>query len=172
MKSIKNYSNKELLEELHKRGKFTNFRGNRDLLSDLSSTDEDTPDENWRIIITRGISEDTQECSRCRKMYPAKEFPHYQSRVSKNGFLQRSNAVCKRCSAEHKNEFTEAISNGDVGPKPPRGSVCSDCERKWTGNWHRHHQGDKFLGWICGHCNMSKSDHRNKDVMEKRKQAK
>jgi len=163
MKSIEKYSDFELLSELRKRGRFTNAGTNSKIFEDLPSS------QGWKIIVTRGVSSKKGECSRCRKLFPSREFPHYQSRVSKSGFLQRSNAVCKKCSKKHKKELKVATSNIDVGPKPSKGDMCKHCERKWEGNWHRHHQGTKFIGWLCGHCNMSFSDHRNKEVMDKRK---
>ena len=53
------------------------------------------------------------------------------------------------------------LDNSPISPKPKKGDECPHCERPWSGNWHRHHEGDKFIEWLCGHCNMSFSDQRN-----------
>ena len=159
--TIRNYSDKDLLQELCRRGKFSNSSANNEILSELSSNLESG---DFRVILTRGIPTGCNQCSRCRRTFPAKEFSYYQARVQKNGYLQRSNAVCKKCLRCSKNELDAAVKNIKIPARPIKGSVCTHCERMWSGNWHRHHQEDRFIGWLCGHCNMSFNDHRNKHI--------
>ena len=152
-----------LIKELSRRGRMTNAACHPKIM-------RDGIDENTKIIVTRGVSSVYLECSRCRKELPPEEFNYYQARVSGNGFLQRTNAVCKTCDKDGKDELKNAVklTGNTLGPKPRKGDVCPHCERNWEGNWHRHHQGDEVIGWICGHCNMSFSDHRNEAVERKR----
>ena len=158
------YSDNDLLQELHRRGRFTTSTVNTEILSELT---RGSKCGSFRVILTRGIPTSRNQCSRCRKTFPATEFSYYQARVQKSGHLQRSNAVCRACKRLGKNELDAAVKNIRIPPRPGSGSVCSHCERSWTGNWHRHHQEDKFVGWLCGHCNMSLNDHRNKHVKRK-----
>ena len=119
------------------------------------------------VIVTYGIPTEAQTCRSCKMVLPADQFNYYQARVAKNGFLQRSNAVCHNCSKKENKERQLAFKNSLIPEKPKKGSKCPHCDRVWEGNWHRHHQGDKFIAWLCGHCNMSFSDHRNKDASKK-----
>lgn len=160
---MEDITDNELLNELKTRGFFTNSKSTQQILNEENKN-------GIKVILTRGIPHKEAECSRCRKMLPPDMFSYYQARVSKNGYLQRSNAVCTDCAKEGEEEKNQAIKNSsEVYEKPNPGDICPHCERSWFGNWHRHHQGDKFLGYYCGNCNMSWQDHRNKDVMKKRK---
>lgn len=154
-------SDEALIQELYRRDRMTNAAFHSKIMLDGI-------DENTKIIVTRGVSSVNRECSRCREEFPPEQFGWYKGRVSKDGYLQRSNAVCKPCLKKSSDELKNAIKNTGIGSKPKDGDACSHCEREWKGNWHRHHQGDKVIGWICGHCNMSFSDHRNENVMRKR----
>ena len=160
---LKDISSQELIKELAERNLLTSAANNKKILFDISQN----PEMEVGIILSRGIDPRPKECSRCRKTFPGAEFPYYAGRVSKDGYRQRTNAVCKRCTKKSKKELDNAVKKIKIPPKPEPGTDCDDCERPWTGNWHRHHQGDKFLGWICGQCNMSKSDHRNEHVKKR-----
>ena len=163
---LSNFSNEQILKELFDRGLIVSTKTQKLIQQDL---EKDKLEETWKLIATRGKPTVDKECSRCGEIKPASDFSYYMQRVMKNGFSQNSNAVCSSCVSFSNKELKQAIKNaGGTGKKPAPGSVCSHCEREWFGNWHRHHQGDKFLGWLCGHCNMSFSDHRNEKVMKKR----
>lgn len=157
-----NITNEQLILEIEKRGLLTSAHHHGDILKNRDFS-------GIKIILSRGTPPGEQNCSRCLKPFAASEFSRYQARVSKTGYLQRSNAWCSSCHNDHKMELNRALKDVVVPPKPKKGDECSHCERTWDGNWHRHHQGESFLGWLCGHCNMSFSDHRNKEVNEKRK---
>ena len=76
--------------------------------------------------------------------------------------LMRSNALCNECSIKSNKQRKKVLDRANVPSKPKKGEECSNCNRPWSGNWHRHHKGDDFISWLCGHCNMSFSDQRNK----------
>lgn len=106
----------------------------------------------------------TQQCRECRQHRPDDHFSYYQARVNNKGFLSRLNALCKNCAKESNKQRKEVLDNAVIPPRPAAGTKCSHCQRPWSGNWHRHHVGDEFVGWLCGHCNMSFSDQRNKNA--------
>jgi len=162
---INDAPDEELLLELARRGRLTSTRS-RTIKSIIEDATQNALESDWCVIPTRGTPQHEQECSRCGEMKDASAFTYYPLRASKSGLLQRINAVCRECTKAHSQELRTAVANaGQIPPKPAKGDVCSHCQRQWSGNWHRHHQGDKFLGWLCGHCNMSFSDHRNKGVL-------
>lgn len=153
---FKDLTNGELILELRRRGMLTRFRGHDAMLQ--------TPEE-LKVILTRGVPSTPKECSRCGELKERENYHHYQSRVNAgDGYLRSTNAVCIPCQKKHKKELKTACANAVVPPRPNKGSVCPHCERSWPGQWHRHHQGELFLAWLCGNCNMSFNDHRNKDI--------
>ena len=112
------------------------------------------------------------ECSHCRVLKDSNNFSYYDQRVDKNGYLQRSNALCRDCrkatDSERKTTLDKATKNGEIGEKPLPGALCPGCDRNWgtekePRNWHRDHDAKKniFRGWLCGDCNMAKHDHRH-----------
>jgi hypothetical protein len=147
-------SNEELIIELNNRDLLTNSKSNGMLLNELNN--------NVKVILTYGEPSDKMRCRECKEMKDADCFSFYQARVGSDGFLMRSNALCCDCSKENNKQRKEVFDNADIPPKPKSGDVCTNCEREWDGNWHRHHVGDEFIAYICGHCNMSFSDQRNK----------
>lgn len=160
MTSIENLSDSQLIVEMCERGLLTNAKYHKEMLNEIIKQNR-----KFSIILTYGEPQHMQECSRCRATKNADEFRFYQARVSSDGFLQRSNALCKQCNNDGKKELDKALQlNKKNFTKPKKGDVCSYCQRKWEGKWHRHHQGTQVFGYICGLCNMSFSDHRNKDV--------
>ena len=126
--SLQNYTIKEILIELQQRGCLTSAASNRDILSKLNNN------ESCGVILTYGIPKKPGECSRCRCMFSAKEFSHYQARVSRDGCLQRSSAVCQKCAKIHKKELNAACKNSVIPPKPKPGDECPRCERSWSTN--------------------------------------
>jgi hypothetical protein len=143
----------ELLDEIQRRGLLTNSKRNLEILnSDLTSL---------RVILSYGLPQNLLKCRDCGDLKSSNNFNFYQGRVDNKGFLMRSNALCSVCSLKSNNERKIVLSTVKI-PKPNPGDVCENCNRQWFGNWHRHHVGDKFLSYICGHCNMSFSDQRNK----------
>ena len=123
-------------------------------------------------IAHRGIPPGLHECSRCRENKDTTCFNYYNQRVDKNGYLMRSNALCKDCGVETDKERKETLKKagkeGKIPPKPAPGDVCKYCNRNWGSkeqprNWHRDHDAIKneFRGWLCGDCNMAKHDHRH-----------
>jgi len=162
MNSLKECSTLEILEELEKRNMFTNAKSNSSILKEKIDFDK------IKIILSKGVKDEECECSRCRKTYPAKEFSYYQGRITKDGFLQRTNAVCRECMKITTDELKEHRKNKDIPNKPNKGDVCVSCEREWFGEWHLDHVEDVLNGWICSQCNMSKPDHRHKELNQKR----
>ena len=144
----------EIIKELSNRDLLTNTKSNGAIIAENL--------ENVKMILTMGIPEDHLECRECLEFLPATQFSFYQGRVDKNGYLMRSNAICITCTKKINNGRSEVFKNSKKIPKPKKGDVCPKCGRSWIGNWHKHHIGDTVLGYICGHCNMSLSDQRNK----------
>ncbi len=144
----------EIMKELSKRDLLTNTKSNNIIIKENL--------ENVKLILTMGIPQDLLECRECLQFLPSTEFTFYQGRVDKNGYLMRSNALCISCSKKINNGRSEVFKKSKKIPKPKKGDICPKCERSWNGNWHKHHIDDTVLGYICGHCNMSLSDQRNK----------
>lgn len=153
---LKSASNFELLEELSNRGLLTNSKFNQEIFTGGKFNNS------YQVILTKGLPDFFLECRECKKHLDPKDFTYYQSRVDKKGFLMRSNALCRSCMVVSNKERKIVLENAPKNKKPEKGDTCPHCQRKWYGNWHRHHQGDKFIDWLCGHCNMSFSDQRNK----------
>ena len=171
MVNLTNISTKDLIDELAKRNSLPgtgllNSESNRVVYNQLA-IDEMTP---IGLSLTLGypdtMSHDKHACSRCHEKKPNTEFSYYLSRVSADGFLMRSNALCTDCSNKQNNKrskiLNEAHHMGLIPDKPNSGDTCQGCDRKWFGNWHRHHDDNthQFIAWLCGHCNMSQSDQR------------
>jgi hypothetical protein len=148
-------STEELLKEISKRNITTNSKFNETTISKKSF-------DGISIIFTYGKPSGEMKCRECKETKDVNCFSFYQSRVDSNGFLMRSNALCCDCSETSNKQRKEVLDNAIIPSKPKKGDVCSNCEREWSGNWHRHHVGNKFVAYICGHCNMSFSDQRNK----------
>jgi hypothetical protein len=144
----------DIMKELSKRNLLTNTKSNNVILNDNI--------DNVKLILTMGIPQENLECRECLQLLPSTQFTFYQGRVDKNGYLMRSNALCVECSKKINNGRTQVFKNSKEIPKPKKGDVCQKCERSWSGNWHKHHVDDVVIGYICGHCNMSLSDQRNK----------
>jgi hypothetical protein len=144
----------EIMKELSKRDLLTNTKSNNIIIKENL--------ENVKLILTMGIPQNLLECRECLQFLPSTEFTFYQGRVDKNGYLMRSNALCISCSKKINNGRSEVFKKSKKIPKPKKGDICPKCERSWNGNWHKHHIDDTVLGYICGHCNMSLSDQRNK----------
>ena len=156
--NLNSISTTDMINELNKRGLMTNAKSNDEILHSLDDN------QCLKLILTRGIPVENMECRECRNSLNPKYFTYYLSRVDQHGFLMRSNALCSDCSKESNKQRKKVFNNSQIPPKPKKGSVCPHCDRPWYKNWHRHHEGDKFIEWLCGHCNMSFSDQRNKLV--------
>lgn len=154
-KKLTKISTNELILELAKRGLFTSSKTNENILKNLYE------ESTTKLIITKGLPKENLECRECRQTLESDEFTYYLCRVDKNGYLMRSNAMCHNC-IEKSNKTRKKVLKNVSDPKPKKGDTCKNCNRLWFGNWHRHHVGDSFIGWLCGHCNMSFSDQRNK----------
>ncbi len=149
--NIINYAIKEL-------NLFTNSK-THDVVIDRFENDPDRETVNY--IATSGYPKEEMQCRECGYMLPSDWFSFYQTRVSQDGYLMRSNAICKVC-AEEINQKRKGVLDGSIIPdKPKSGSVCPNCNRIWKGNWHRHHVEDEFKEWWCGICNMAHQDQRN-----------
>ena len=151
-------TNKELILELINRGLITNSPTNK-LIGGEISLDKLSSDD-IRVILTKGKPTHTQQCRDCGQEYTSDHFTYYQARVDERGFLLRSNALCTSCSKKSNKSRKEVLDAADIPDKPKKGDTCPNCNRSWNGNWHRHHEGDKFIEWLCGHCNMTFSDQR------------
>ena len=125
------------------------------------------------IILHNGKPPGLDECRECLARKDSSHFNYYNSRVDKNGCLQRVNAVCKVCSKEidkeRKDTLAKAAKAGKIPTKPNPGDICPNCHRSWgtpekPKNWHRDHDAIKseFRTWLCGLCNMALQDNRNR----------
>ena len=72
---------------------------------------------------------------------------------------------------KRKDILKKAKKDGKIPLKPNSGDICPHCKRNWgtkenPRNWHRHHciKTEKFIGWLCGDCNMSFHDQRRKNI--------
>lgn len=148
-------SDMELIMEIYRRGLLTGSKTNFHIIKELNEN------SNISVILTKGKPEEKMECRECRKYLDSSHFSYYLSRVDQHGFLMRSNALCDECAKKSNKQRKNVLDNSQIPSKPKKGSQCPHCERSWYGNWHRHHEGDKFIEWLCGHCNMSFSDQRN-----------
>lgn len=151
---LSNLTNQELLEELKRRNLLTNSPVNEIVI--------DSDVNNYKVILTLGEPNYDMVCRECRISKSSDNFKFYQARVSSDGFLMRSNALCDDCSKKSNSERKKVLDSADIPNKPKPGDICPSCDRPWEGNWHRHHVEDKFISFLCGHCNMSLSDQRNK----------
>jgi hypothetical protein len=154
--TIKDYGTAELIDELYERGIFTNATYHKDILPRKGHT--------LKLIATLGEPPDTFECRECRCQLCSTQFRYYQSRVTSTGHLQRANALCKECARASNKQRQKVLKNATIPPRPESGAPCSHCNRSWSGKWHRHHMGEDFKGWLCGQCNMSLHDQRNKNA--------
>ena len=155
---IKDITTEELVLELSRRNLLTNSKGNELIVGNL------TNENDIKVILTYGLPKDCNECRECGECLESQHFSYYMNRVDQNGYLMRSNALCGYCSKKSNSERKKVFENTIIPKKPKKGDECPHCDRKWNGNWHRHHKGDQFISWLCGHCNMSFSDQRNKNT--------
>ena len=154
--NLNNFTTNEIIKELNKRGLMTNAKSNDTILKTLDLN------ENVNIILTKGLPIENMECRECRNSLEPNYFSYYLSRVDQKGYLMRSNALCNVCATKSNSQRKKVLDVADIPSKPKKGSECPNCNRSWSGNWHRHHEGESFVTWLCGHCNMSLSDQRNK----------
>ena len=121
-----------------------------------------------KFILNNGIPEGIKQCRECKENLSTDQFSYYQLRVDANGFLMRSNALCKDCGKKSNQERNEVLNKneGIIPKKPIAGTRCPNCNRAWSGNWHRHHDKEtkQFIEWLCGNCNMALQDQRNKNT--------
>lgn len=148
-------STEEILLELKRRNKMTNSKTNNIILSNMS-------EKNIGVILTFGPPNNMLKCRECCELKNSNQYSFYQARVDSNGYLMRSNALCNDCNKESNKQRKQVLDNSQIPKKPKSGDICSNCNREWSGNWHRHHVGESFVSYLCGHCNMSFSDQRNK----------
>ena len=116
-----------------------------------------------KFILSNGEPSDTNQCSECKEILSADQFTYYQARVSKSGYLSRTNALCHQCAKRLDKQRQKVFKvTKRIPPKPKSGTRCPNCNRAWSGNWHRHHshETDEFLDWLCGNCNMALQDRR------------
>lgn len=153
--NLKLIPTKDLIKELNNRGLLTQAKSNKIILESIDG------DENINIILSKGLPTKKLECRECRGVLPSESFNYYSARVDKDGYLMRSNALCNTCSNESDKKRKKVLDSANIPNKPKKGDECPNCKRYWRGNWHRHHVGENFVSWLCGHCNMSFSDQRN-----------
>lgn len=162
---------KELIDEINNRCSSSDL-GLLDSESNNKVLQKLTENENLPIGICltfgtpRTETDNKYKCSRCGERKDSSNFRFYQSRVDKEGFLMRSNALCNSCSDLQNRKRTKILNEanklGLIPEKPKCGDTCIGCGREWHGNWHRHHDDEthKFVQWLCAHCNMSLSEQR------------
>lgn len=146
----------DLIYEIQRRGLITNSKSNKVILDELETLNE------IHFILSKGYPKEKMECRECRNFLESKSFSYYLSRVDQNGFFWRSNALCNDCATHSNKSRKKVLDNAKIPSKPKKGDKCTNCDREWNGKWHRHHEGDEFIKWLCGHCNTHLSDQRNK----------
>jgi hypothetical protein len=151
-------SNSELLKELSNRGLLTRAKSNTEVLKNM--------DSEYQVILTFGEPTTQMRCRECHSIKDSSSFSFYQGRVDANGYLMRSNALCYDCKQKSNKQRKLVLDSANIPDKPKDGDTCPNCDRPWEGNWHRHHVEDKFISYLCGHCNMSLSDQRNKKAKQ------
>jgi len=154
--NLSSISTIDMINELSNRGLMTNAKSNEVILTSL---DENQP---LKIILTKGLPVEDMVCRECGDTLNPHMFSYYLSRVDQKGYLMRSNALCYDCATTSNKQRKKVFDGAYIPSKPNKGDNCPNCNRQWSGNWHRHHEGDNFISWLCGHCNMSFSDQRNK----------
>ncbi len=168
---LSNISTIDLINELNRRKiddstGVLNSEANKKVLKKL----QENPEQPVGLILTFGYPKEkdpkTHKCSRCYEIKDHNNYSYYLSRVDGNGYLMRSNALCDSCTKLSNKKRSKILNNanneGLIPDKPKDGDICTSCSREWYGNWHRHHddKNEKFIAWICGHCNMSLSEQR------------
>jgi hypothetical protein len=153
---LSSISTSDIIRELNNRGLMTNAKSNEIILNHLDTN------QTLKLILTKGLPVTNMECRECRNSLKPEFFTYYLSRVDQKGYLMRSNALCNTCSVKSNKQRKKVLDSANIPSKPKKGDECPNCNRLWSGNWHRHHEGDNFISWLCGHCNMSFSDQRNK----------
>lgn len=154
----------EIINKLKNANLLTNSDAHEKVIENFKNSNPDV----LKFILTNGIPDGINQCRECRENLSAEEFSYYQLRVDSKGFLMRSNALCDSCSKKTNKDRKKVLDKDKdvIPPKPKRGTRCPKCKRAWHGNWHRHHNQDtqKFVQWLCGNCNMSFQDQRNKNI--------
>lgn len=156
--TLSHISTFEIIQELQNRGLFTNAKSNEIILKNLNEGEE------LKFILTKGLPVEHMDCRECRSTLEPSQFSFYLSRVDHKGFLIRSNALCDSCAIKSNKERKVVLDSASIPDVPNKGDECPKCKRSWTGRWHRHHEGNEFIEWLCGHCNTHLSDQRNKLV--------
>jgi hypothetical protein len=151
---ISKFSDEKLLLELKNRNLLTNSKTNDLVLNNYTDT--------VKVILTYGEPIDELKCRECKETKDSAHYSFYQARVDNKGYLMRSNALCDTCSKQLNEQRKKVLNLADIPEKPKLGDTCPNCLNEWIGNWHRHHVGDEFVAYICGHCNMSFNDQRTK----------
>ena len=156
----------ELVRRYKEKGIYLHSDANNKVIEALLKNNE----LDFNFALTFGepntLSHEKFKCSRCHELKSENHFTFYLSRIDSDGYLMRSNAICDDCrkTSNKKRDKTlkEAHNNGEIPEAPKSGDTCPHCERKWYGNWHRHHDdiNHKFINWLCGNCNMSFHDQR------------
>jgi hypothetical protein len=154
--NLDSVSTTDLIEELKKRNLLTKSRTNETISKDIDNL------ENFGVILTKGIPVEDMECRECLQILNPSFFTYYWGRIDQNGYLMRRNALCRDCAIESNKQRSDVLNNAVIPKKPKKGDECIGCRRSWSGKWHRHHEKDKFISWLCGHCNMTRSDQRIK----------
>lgn len=152
-----------IIEKLRNAGLLTRTKTNNLVFERFkNSTNED---EVIKFILSSGEPSKIQQCSECKENLSADQFSYYQARVDNQGYLSRSNALCNECSKKINKERKEilATQQDKIPERPQSGTLCPNCNRAWSGNWHQHHSYEtgEFVAWLCGNCNMALQDRRN-----------
>lgn len=160
---VKNAEILKIFKRIKKFGLFTNSKTHDRVYDALANNPEG--EDGAKFIATTGVPVDEYECSECRKTLPATQFSYYHTRVKQDGSLMRSNALCHECTKKLNQERQRDLgaAQDEIPPQPQPGDKCPNCDRVWTGNWHRDHDYEtgQFRSWLCGQCNMAKQDRRN-----------
>ena len=121
--------------------------------------------DDFEIILSKGYPEVTMECRECRRHLSRHHFFFYRTRLDKDGYYSRLNAICKTCAKELNRERHVTLHDQmkNIPPRPKPGDICGSCNRPHSKRWHRDHDPEThtFIGWKCHLCNMSRHDQRN-----------
>ena len=142
MNDISNYTTKQLIEELAKRSQtpgtgLLNSESNKAVMSQLNQNEMTQIGLSLTLGYPDTMSHDKHKCSRCHLKKPNNEFSFYLSRVSADGYLMRSNALCTDCSNKQNSKrsklLNEAHDMGLIPDKPNSGDTCQGdrSEKTW-----------------------------------------
>jgi len=97
----------------------------------------------------------TTKCSVCYLEKDNRDFSHYRTRLTSDGYRLMTNTNCISCQRKLQKERA-SIKKKFKNIKPPAyGTPCEACDKPVYRNWQLDHCHDtgEFRGWTCKECN-------------------